>query len=326
MSVEDLLGLGRGAEKLLDLIGKACGVLYRPHAIRREADAEAYKLQVIEAAKAKATVTANAIVGQAGTSEGLTDAATINLLQRAETKTLSRQLQEQQNLERVIAFALQNVGPDASPDPVDPDWLNTILRYAEHAHSGRMQELWGKVLAGETELPGSYSRKALDTLQGMTQLEANVFQDACALASSKKGARHKSIVYGCSPMAGIFAFLSVSSIEINLAVHGMSYSGILLLRSIGLLQPEPLISGRSRRHEEWTLECNGVGLNLIARRAHIALDVHSFTPVGNELSHLITPSPSRAYIEELKYVLRWGFNVTESDATTGSDHISTGSR
>src|ERR1700738_406886 len=42
-----------------------------------------------------------------------------------------------------------------------------------------LQELWGKVLAGEIEQPGSYSLRALDVLSAMTQKEAERFVAAC---------------------------------------------------------------------------------------------------------------------------------------------------
>ena len=46
--MEDLVGLGKGAEKLIEVIANAIGAIYKPYGIRREADAEAYKIKVIE--------------------------------------------------------------------------------------------------------------------------------------------------------------------------------------------------------------------------------------------------------------------------------------
>lgn len=44
---------GKPIEKLIEVISQGFGTLYKPRAIRKEADAEAYKLLVLEKAKAK---------------------------------------------------------------------------------------------------------------------------------------------------------------------------------------------------------------------------------------------------------------------------------
>jgi hypothetical protein len=51
IKMKDLLGLGKGSEKLIDVIANAVGAIYRPYGIRREGEAEAYKLKVVEQAK-----------------------------------------------------------------------------------------------------------------------------------------------------------------------------------------------------------------------------------------------------------------------------------
>ncbi|UUW11213.1 hypothetical protein NLG42_10480 [Flavobacterium plurextorum] len=42
---------GKPIEKLIDVISEGIGVLYKPRAIRKEADAEAYKIIAIKKAK-----------------------------------------------------------------------------------------------------------------------------------------------------------------------------------------------------------------------------------------------------------------------------------
>ena len=54
-----------------------------------------------------------------------------------------------------------------------------FLGYAEGMEDPYLQELWGKVLAGEIQQPGSYSLRTLDVLSAMTQKEAELFVEAC---------------------------------------------------------------------------------------------------------------------------------------------------
>ena len=44
---------------------------------------------------------------------------------------------------------------------IDEDWMNQFARYAEDASSERLQQVWGRVLAGEVRKPGSFSRHTL---------------------------------------------------------------------------------------------------------------------------------------------------------------------
>jgi hypothetical protein len=47
---------GKPLEKLIEVISKGVGTLYKPTEIRKTAEAEAYKIEVIETAKARAKV------------------------------------------------------------------------------------------------------------------------------------------------------------------------------------------------------------------------------------------------------------------------------
>jgi uncharacterized repeat protein (TIGR03899 family) len=317
---EDLLGVGRGAEKLLEIIARGVGVLYKPTATRRQADAEAYALKTLERAKTEAAIESDRLRRQSTPALPTLDATEVSLEDRAEARRLKRELTAQENVESVIEHAFRNIPADVSPDPVDPDWLSTLFRFAEDAHSERMQELWGKILAGETAAPGSYSRKALDTLRGMTQFEATAFQQACAVACTLGDNPGKFIVLSTNRRSGLLSFIGVSSLEINLQYHGLSYDSILNLRSIGLLQPENLekpfnrarTSSRDRR--KTLLRCNGINLSLRLKSRRAAWIVHSFTPIGNELSRLIPDAPNSSYVSALKQMLRLTHELADEDS------------
>lgn len=70
---------------------------------------------------------------------------------------------------------------DASdePDEVDEDWLNQFMRFAEDASSDDLQQLWGRVLAGEVNRPGAFSRHTLRFIAELDKTTA----DHCEVAS-----------------------------------------------------------------------------------------------------------------------------------------------
>ena len=41
----------------------------------------------------------------------------------------------------------------------------------------KMQEIWGKILAGEANKPGNFSRKTLDIVEELDQNDASFFQN-----------------------------------------------------------------------------------------------------------------------------------------------------
>ena len=53
MEIKDLTGLSKPLTKLVEVVSKGIGTLYEPRSIRKKADAEAYKQEVIANADAK---------------------------------------------------------------------------------------------------------------------------------------------------------------------------------------------------------------------------------------------------------------------------------
>ncbi|MBC7799018.1 MAG: DUF2806 domain-containing protein, partial [Gemmatimonadaceae bacterium] len=63
---------------------------------------------------------------------------------------------------------------EASPEQIDEDWMNNFVRFAEDASSERLQQVWGRVLAGEVVKPGSFSRH---TLRFISELDKETAQN-----------------------------------------------------------------------------------------------------------------------------------------------------
>jgi hypothetical protein len=103
------------------------------------------------------------------------------LRKRSLTRNVAKDLIAQYCLEGVVAAAAEEAAkltflPDQKPDIT---WAIRFLGYAEGMADPYLQELWGKVLAGEIEQPGSYSLRTLDVLSAMTQKEAERFVARC---------------------------------------------------------------------------------------------------------------------------------------------------
>ncbi|MGY0408866.1 MAG: DUF2806 domain-containing protein, partial [Polaribacter sp.] len=60
------------------------------------------------------------------------------------------------------------------------DWAVDFFDIAQDCSDEYMQYIWAKLLAGEAEKPGKYSRRTIHLIKMMTQHEARVFSVICS--------------------------------------------------------------------------------------------------------------------------------------------------
>jgi hypothetical protein len=139
--------------KLIDAVSAGAGLLYEPIHIRRIAKAEC-----------------DAIIVRAQAEIALSD-----LKQRAAARLTNMETQRQINIESIVEKAASNLPSDCSKTPVDQDWMAAFFDCCKDVGNAEVQELWGKLLSDEVSQPGTYSRRALDSLRLMSTSEAALF-------------------------------------------------------------------------------------------------------------------------------------------------------
>lgn len=141
-------------------------------------------------AKTKSIQTVEEAIGQAAARIAATDDDTV---QNAVGALVRKEYRKQLNREAVATAMISELhssdnseaeqdkdrGKEAS---LDEDWLNVFERYAEDASTERMQNLWGRVLAGEVRKPGRYSMRTLRFLSEFSQADGLTFADFCLSA------------------------------------------------------------------------------------------------------------------------------------------------
>lgn len=154
---------GKPLEKLIGVISKGVGKLYKPKEIRKEADARAYEIRVIEEAKSMAKSKSLEIEQ--------------DTFQRMEERVQHRELNRQKNIDNINFIAAEQLTQEkeVSEEPLDDDWINRFFRIAEDVSNDEMQSIWGRILAGEVKRPKSYSIRTLELLKNITKEEAQVF-------------------------------------------------------------------------------------------------------------------------------------------------------
>lgn len=308
--MNDLIGLGKGVEKLIDAISNAVGVLYEPHRIRRQGEAESYKEKLIAEVRTEAQANEILLLTKAKlNSFELISEAKFSIQERIAAKKAYQEYRKQLNLEKVIEFGVNNVTSSVSDAPVDNDWINKLIKYAENATSENMQLLWGKVLAGEVGVPGSFSLKSLEVLQKMTRSEADAFQTACNISSINNFSKERMLVHGFTSHSFYSILFPASQHELAL-IDYLRLPDMFTLQSIGLIHERGLVHGRFSRGEKFTLLNNGEVINLTARKSAVGLLMYKFTEIGNELSKLIPDKKNDEYLHALVTSLSKAFKVS----------------
>lgn len=144
---------------------------------RIEAQTQAYNL--VEEAIAKAAA------GEAIADEETIRTAVSVLVRKSYRKQVNREAVAAATVEDLRASSTSKEAQGAAatpPQELDEDWLNVFERYAEDASTERMQNLWGRVLAGEIRKPGRYAMRTLRFLSEFSQADALTFAEFCTSA------------------------------------------------------------------------------------------------------------------------------------------------
>ena len=175
IEVSDVLGLSQPLTKLIETVSCGIGKLYEPVHIKRLAKAKSKEIELISS-----TVSNNInlpMCYENGAVSIDTQNAN-NLVTRAQNRFLFQQMKKQQNIDSIVANAYAELEDrtSVSEEPVDSDWISSFFDFIANISDECMQLLWGKLLAGEIERPGSFSIRTLDVLRKLTQREAATFQ------------------------------------------------------------------------------------------------------------------------------------------------------
>lgn len=105
---------------------------------------------------------------------------------RVLTSTLSSGARKQAAKDAVLTEALEDLreDPPTKPQtkdetPLSEEFLSRLERYAEDATTEELQKRWGRVLASEVRVPGTFSRKVLRVVDELDAGIAQIFEGVC---------------------------------------------------------------------------------------------------------------------------------------------------
>ena len=266
------------SEKLSEVISYALGAWIAPWTMKRlaKAEAEADRIKAIECAKTEALLAK--------------DEGRYIELSAIEKRVVAKELKRQNNLLKVIDVAAQTIKDEkeVSSDQVNPDWATRFFDIAQDISDEAMQDLWGKILAGEVKCPKSYSMRTLDVLRNITREEAQLFEKISQYVL------FDSAYY-------IYRFP-----EKNDTNASIEYADIARLVEIGLLQAGSTVSQNYYNTDGVTSDVHiFYGFKYVAfvkmtpEIKQLSFPIYTLTKAGEELYKLIQVNPDLEYFEKI---------------------------
>jgi hypothetical protein len=191
MGIEDVAGLGKAAETLIDRISAGIGKRYKPRAIRNEGGALAEALLDTECAKVDAKVYEIVKVAEAESKANLIrlqgDIEAAKLRERAGARFLNTAIRKQANVEAIIdkSVALLESAKEEEPATIEDDWIMRFLEYAENVSNEQLRQVWARILADKAVATRrSMSLLTLDSLRLMEPHQAESFEAFCKIQAT----------------------------------------------------------------------------------------------------------------------------------------------
>jgi hypothetical protein len=149
--------LAKPATALIEKISDAVGGVFKPFQIVRVARAEAEA----ELIRAEARIEIS------------------DLQRRAMYRFLAEEAKQQANIESITSKAFPLLGENSSPKDMEDDWITNFFDKSRIISDEDMQHLWSKVLAGEANSPGTFSKRTVNLLADLDKRDAQLFTRLC---------------------------------------------------------------------------------------------------------------------------------------------------
>lgn len=186
-----------------------------------------------------------------------------DLHRRAMHRFIEEEAQKQSNIEEITNKALPQLVADSDASKMEDDWVTNFFDKSRIVSDSEMQDLWARVLAGEANAPGTFSKRTVNFLGDLDKADAELFTNLC----------------GFGWMIGNVVPL-IFDVQADIYnKRGLNFGSIIHLESIGLIQFENL-SGFQRLKLPKRL-------NVFYYRSPLLLEMEKATDNTLELGHVL---------------------------------------
>jgi hypothetical protein len=277
LELGNLMGLERPLGKLIDGLRTAFGKCYEP-------------THLVRMAKATRKVELIRVESQIELEQ---------LRERTKARVDAEELIQQQNIEAVVDVAAAQLhGASVSDVAVDADWLARFYRECRNVSDSEVRQVWGRILAGETATPGSFSSRTISTLTLLTRADADAFRKLCSMSFSDRGASYH--LYPNEP--------DVKAVRER---EDIKYGVLLNLQESGLLTVSDTL-GVTFKEPVFTKLARATVLRIEAKPERM-VPAYPMTRAGNELARVVEAAPVSAYLDCcIGHLRRYGLGAETS--------------
>ena len=205
---------------------------------------------------------------------------------RAARRFVEEETRKQLNMERIVDKAIQDVDSTAPTEDMEEDWIANFFDNCRSFSDGEMQALWSRILSGEANSPGSFSRKTVNLVADLDKASAELFRSLCSF-----GWQIGDVV---PPL--IFDFRDQIYLQSGITLFSLGQ-----LDSIGLVQINATGGFRfSDQPKERTVSYHDRSVLLTFPKEEgndLGIGYVLLTPSGTQLSNIVKPSPVDGFFE-----------------------------
>ena len=198
----------------------------------------------------------------------------------------------EQKIAKLVQLAKPEIKEDAKPEDMEDEWLSRFFNECRHVSDPEMQTLWARILAGEANAPGSYSKRTVNFVSELSKEEAQLFTKLCGFCVLLAPDRDEPLVL---------------SYRDSVYTSQVEYKDLMHLDNIGLIDFSP--SGFSIRDvtpsEFW--------LYYFGKPIHVEIPKHindfqtgmvRLTQIGRELQRIAGAQPVDGFFAYLTKKLK----------------------
>lgn len=211
---KNLGDLTKPAEILIAKISDAVGGVFSPWQTKRVAKAEAEANLI----KAKSEADVDLIKAKS------------EIEIRAIHRYFEEETKKQGNMENIIYKATLALNETSDPSKLDDDWLTNFFDKCRIVSDDKMQSLWAKILSGESNNPGKFSKRTVAFVATLDKDDADIFTKLCSFGWM---------------IGNTFKPLIFDEQEDIYNRQGINFNGLNHLHSIGLINFGPLAGFRN---------------------------------------------------------------------------------
>lgn len=164
--------VGEAAKVFLEKVSDGVGGLALPWQMKRKAKAE------VEVEKIR-------LAGDMELDE---------LQATALARVVKKEVRKQKNIENIAYKSTLHLKRDNETNGLDEDWIAEFFDKCENVSDAKMQEMWSRILAGEANRNGSFSKKTIDLVSKIDTTSAELFSKLCSYIFCLAG-REDVLVY-----------------------------------------------------------------------------------------------------------------------------------